>query len=334
VNRKNRLAVLFFLVVSVGLAEEPKCAKARFVSPSYSFGSVLFGQKIAHTFLIENTGDAPLSISEVVSHCPCVHAKFDKLIGPGKTGSVSVELDTSKLEGSVFMNVAIRSNDAERPLNAVEMKGFVRGPLALVPRDNFTLTTVSGQDKEQEFQLENNRAQSLRVLRVDSTDKTFAPSLTNVDAGKVFHLSVKADGHSAVGLHRGVVRIHTSDPSHAVIPVNFALVVMSDVIAEPSAVYLPALKQADARKGASSAHWNFVIKSIRGQTFKIVSVTSEAAFLEAHEYSISEATSHTLFVVLKSNELAKGRTIAKLHVKTSLPDAQDLLVPVWVEVEQ
>ena len=66
---------------------------------------------------------------------------------------------------------------------------------------------------------------------------------------------------------------------------------------------------------------------------RIVSVTSDVPFVHAWNQARSDGSSYEVFVEIRPNDVLRpGRTITNLHVKTSLPDAQDVKVPVWVEV--
>jgi hypothetical protein len=73
---------------------------------------------------------------------------------------------------------------------------------------------------------------------------------------------------------------------------------------------------------------------VRNRPFNIESITSDLPFVHARSEARSGAGSFDVFVEIGPNELLRpGRTISNLHVKTSLPDAQDVRIPVWIEVK-
>jgi len=62
-------------------------AKMTFKTTSYDFGTVKEGAEVKHTFVFENTGKAPLLISDARSTCGCTVPQWPKNpIPPGETG--------------------------------------------------------------------------------------------------------------------------------------------------------------------------------------------------------------------------------------------------------
>ena len=305
----------------------------RIEEPKLDFGAIVFGQPVSHTFVVSNQGGSPLLLQEVVSKCDCFHATFEKTIAPGQTGRIETSIDTSQLQGPVFLTVVIRSNDPVRKIATLEIKGFVNGPIMLLPRDHLDLTTVAGENREQVLFLEVNRKRPLKVRGVESTSTVFAPSWEASTPGRRYRIVVKANGSQAPGLHRGTIRIRTDDKQLPIVPVECSLLVLSSVAAEPGTLFLPPLGQEEARKGKSEKSWKVVVRNLRNRPFTIVSVTSDVPFVHAWNQARSDGSSYEVFVEIRPNDVLRpGRTITNLHVKTSLPDGQDVKVPVWVEV--
>ena len=76
-----------------------------------------------------------------------------------------------------------------------------------------------------------------------------------------------------------------------------------------------------------------MLKNLRGRSFAVEEVRSDASFLGTRVRMLPDGKSYDLFVELLPNEVLRpGRSVVTLHVKTNLPDAQDVKVPVWVEV--
>ena len=313
-------------------ASEPKI---KVEGPRLDFGTVVFGQRISHAFTVRNEGDAPLVLQEVASPCECFHADFDKKIGPGQTGRINVEIDTADLKGPVFLTVMVRTNDSQRRVAPIEIQGFVNGPVMLLPQDHLNVTAIQGEDKDQVLTLEVNRKVPLKVKSIESTSAVFAPTLETIVPGKRYRITVRANGKQPVGLHSGTIRIRTDDAKQPVIAIECALLVISSVVVEPSALYLPPLDQDEARKGTGKKNWTVALKNVRNRPFAIVAVTSDLPFIRAWSEARPDATSQEILVAVDRNDFLKpGKTISKVHVKTSLPDAQDVQIPVWVEVRQ
>jgi hypothetical protein len=335
-NRFHRLSHPLFGIVACLFAHPAAAADAPRIAiekPTLDFGSVVFGKKLTHALVVRNTGGSPLQIQEVTSRCECFRATFDETIAPGKSGRIRVEVDTSAQQGPVLLTVRVRSNDPARPTARVEIKALVKGPITLLPRDHLDLTTVSGQDQEGAVELEIHRKDALQVTAVESDSAVFVPRLEKPSPGRRYRIVVKASGSQPVGMHSGTIRILTADKDRPVIPLRCSLLVVSSVAVEPDTLFLQSLSQDEARRGLAKDRWKVVVKNLRGRSFALEDVKSDASFVRTRVHMLPDGKSYDLFVELLPNDVLRpGRSVVTLHLKTNLPDAQDVKVPVWVEV--
>lgn len=99
--------------VIVSNVEAPKLI---FAENTHDFGSVKEGDKVDYTFKYKNTGKSVLEIKEVKTSCGCTAALIsDKLLEPGKEGTLKVELDTKGRSGKMSREVTVISTDPEEP---------------------------------------------------------------------------------------------------------------------------------------------------------------------------------------------------------------------------
>jgi len=62
----------------------------------YDFKKVIQGKDVIHSFTFRNTGDAPGTITRIASSCGCTVADVsDKVIPPGKSGTIKTSFDSS-----------------------------------------------------------------------------------------------------------------------------------------------------------------------------------------------------------------------------------------------
>jgi hypothetical protein len=104
--------------------------------PGYSFGEVWAGEKIEHTYVIRNTGTAPLLIpaNGVRPSCGCtVAGKFDDKIEPGQEGRIPVALNTEHQRGQVAKQVTVESNDPITPRLVLTLSGSVKTAVSMDP---------------------------------------------------------------------------------------------------------------------------------------------------------------------------------------------------------
>ena len=92
-----------------------------FEESSKDFGDITQGDKVEHIFKLENTGNAPLIISNVAATCGCTVPNWPKEpIAPGKTAQIKVSFNSAGKMGKQNSVVRIYSNATE-PIEKVSM---------------------------------------------------------------------------------------------------------------------------------------------------------------------------------------------------------------------
>lgn len=82
--------------------------------PLHDFGEVKEGEHVTHDYVILNSGDAPLKITNVRASCGCTAAMPDKNeIAPGETVKIKVDFNTENRSGPQKKYVYIFTNDPE-----------------------------------------------------------------------------------------------------------------------------------------------------------------------------------------------------------------------------
>ncbi len=125
--KKLAFLMAMVLVVFAAKAQEAKEQPAKngpvitFEESSKDFGDIKQGDKVEHTFKLENTGNAPLVISNVAATCGCTVPKWPKEpIAPGKTAEIKVSFNSAGKMGKQNSVVRIYSNATE-PIEKVSM---------------------------------------------------------------------------------------------------------------------------------------------------------------------------------------------------------------------
>lgn len=88
----------------------------RVTDSTHSFGEIVDGDKVNHTYIVENVGDKPLFIASVQTSCGCTVPKFsEEPILPGQTGTVLLEFNSDGKRGNVQKKALIVANAANAP---------------------------------------------------------------------------------------------------------------------------------------------------------------------------------------------------------------------------
>lgn len=109
----NAAAFLLMLVFCVS-AQNGATPKLSIPALEHSFGSVKAGTPLTYSFVVKNEGKVDLEIKSVAPSCGCTTSKYDKVIAPGKTGSVTLEVaKTDGYKGEVSKTASVTTNDPE-----------------------------------------------------------------------------------------------------------------------------------------------------------------------------------------------------------------------------
>lgn len=114
---KVSFSLLFVLMAALGtafLTAKPNTAQSSESAPEitvresvYDFKTLMEGEEAVHTFVVENTGNAPFVIEKIKTTCGCATADYTRgEIAPGTEGEVILKLDTKGYGGLKLTKVA------------------------------------------------------------------------------------------------------------------------------------------------------------------------------------------------------------------------------------
>ena len=108
-----------------GLSKNIKVPQLTIYSPIFDFGEVNEGEKLEHTFLIKNTGEANLIISSAKTSCGCTVPKFpQEPILPNQQSEVIVVFNTKGKFGKQNKTVTLLTNTVPRA-KVLTIKGYI-----------------------------------------------------------------------------------------------------------------------------------------------------------------------------------------------------------------
>jgi Protein of unknown function (DUF1573). len=118
---------LLFLILGVmaisvnaqnAAAPQPVTETLTVKETTYDFGKLQQGRPVTHTFLITNTGTAPLLLTNVQASCGCTTPEWTKeAIQPGATSTIKVGYNAAT-EGYFNKTITIQyDNDKTKVLN-------------------------------------------------------------------------------------------------------------------------------------------------------------------------------------------------------------------------
>ncbi len=118
--------LIFFALMLLSLHVMAQQADIQFEKTTHDFGEVAEqGGKVSYRFVVTNTGQGPLIISQVNASCGCTTPGWTKEpIAPGEKGFIMAEYDPRNRPGNFQKSLTVISNTTQ-PTNVLYIKGNV-----------------------------------------------------------------------------------------------------------------------------------------------------------------------------------------------------------------
>jgi hypothetical protein len=312
------LALLAVLLVTTTLLAQAGKPKATPVEPIKDLGVVPKGDKVAHDFVIRNEGSSPLEITDVRATCGCTVADYDKVIAPGQTGKVHVEVDTTTFNGPIAKGVTVFTNDPENAQIELTIRAKVEPYIQARP-GYARYITVQGEEKTGTIAqtIASPEGTPFDVVKVDSpypflttTFREAKPEERIADSqGKQWRIEMALSNDAPVGALADHVRITTTHPKQKLVTIPVSgfvrpVIAVTPDVAEFGQIELrePLIRTLNVR--------NFATEPI-----KITAVEGNLPGLKTAIEPIQEGREYQVRVTL-SPDMAKGPFNGKLTLRT------------------
>ncbi len=315
-------------------------------------------------FIIENRGDADLSITEVRLSCGCTKYLWGaragtkhkamppkkkhpekKVIPPGKKERLTIVLDvvdSMTPSGDDFYDskVRIHSNDPEKPLYVLSLRG--RRALAFSAPEQLSLGNVRlGQGKTLTFQVKRiKRARPIRrikraksdIVGITSTAPFISAGITKRPTGRentyTIEVAVLKDAPAGVIDHR--LTFSTNDARQK----SFAVQLTGKVIADIDVSVERILFGPVSRKTQPSREI-FITQGLRsdGKDLQILDAKIDSKHVSIETEAVKKGARYRLRVKLKP-DAPVGTLIAKLVISTNKDGFKTIEIPVFALVRE
>ena len=109
---KQIIFIFMAILLATGMASAQKKAVIAADETSHDFGQIKEADgKFSATFVVKNTGDAPLAITRVIASCGCTTPEWTKEpIAPGASGNIKITYDPKGRPGPFSKTISVYSN--------------------------------------------------------------------------------------------------------------------------------------------------------------------------------------------------------------------------------
>jgi Protein of unknown function (DUF1573) len=188
-------------------AAEPRATAGE---TSFDFGKIYEDRVLTHTFVIKNTGTAPLNIEDVDPDCACTVPSYDKTIPPGGQGDITLTIKPFSVIHQFKKETKVRVNDPERPLLLLTLTGVAQPFIEIQPNHIVRLRGAPGDDIRGQVRFISHLPTPFKITQFrttipDKIEVTLKPEVPD----KVYVLEVRNKNQQA-GPYAGLVELFTN----------------------------------------------------------------------------------------------------------------------------
>jgi len=177
---------------------------------AFDFGKITEDRPLTHTFVIKNTGTAPLQIEDVDPDCACTVPKYDKTIPPGGQGDITLTIKPFSVIHRFKKETKVRLNDPDQTLIVLTMTGVAQPFIEIQPSHIVRLRGASGDDIRGQVRFISHLPTPFKITEYrttipDKIEVTLKPEVPD----KVYVLEVRPKGQVS-GAFAGVIELSTN----------------------------------------------------------------------------------------------------------------------------
>jgi hypothetical protein len=207
------LLLLWAGVIAWGALPSPAAAaapQAAVPETAFDFGTITEDRPLTHTFVIQNTGTAPLVIEDVDPDCACTVPKYDQSIPAGGQGGITLTIKPFSVIHRFKKETKVRLNDPDQPMVYLTMTGVAQPFIEIQPSHIVRLRGASGDDIRGKVRFISHLSTPFRITEYrtnipDKIEVTIKPEAPD----KVYVLEVRPKGQQS-GAFAGVIELFTN----------------------------------------------------------------------------------------------------------------------------
>jgi hypothetical protein len=184
--------------------------RAELSETSYDFGQVREDMTLVHDFIVKNLGNENLQIVLVDPDCACTVAKYDKVIPPGGTGKITLQIQPFSVVHGFKKKTYVRFNSSDPSSVNLVLTGNAQKSIEIEPSHIVRFRGTPKDDLTAQVKLTSYLPFPWEITKVENfqPDK-FNATLKTEKPGKVYVLEVRnkslEEGHYA-----GMVQLSTN----------------------------------------------------------------------------------------------------------------------------
>jgi Protein of unknown function (DUF1573) len=194
------------------MASSPATAAPRVELPetTHDFGKVFEDKELTYTFIIKNTGDAPLHIKDIDPDCACTAANYDRIISPGGQGKITLTIAPFSVLRQFAKHTKVFFNDPDRPQETLTLTGRGEPIIEIQPHHIIRFQGDAGEELKAQVRFLSHLNIPWEISEVTTDIPQYIEvKLRPEERGKSYILEVKNKSHEA-GHYAGKIEMKTN----------------------------------------------------------------------------------------------------------------------------
>jgi len=198
---------LLLSALAPGAAAAPQTT---LLETQHDFGEVFEDRQLSHTFVIKNSGDAPLEILKVDPDCACTVPRYDRTIPPRGQGEVTLTIKPYSVVRQFRKETRIFTNDREQAEFSLVLTGTAKPFIEIQPSHIIRLRGAPGDNLQGQVRFTSHLPGPFKITdyRTNIPDK-IEVNLKAVEPDRVYVLEVKNKSQNS-GPYAGLVELTTT----------------------------------------------------------------------------------------------------------------------------
>jgi hypothetical protein len=205
------LLAMLLLLQGLALVSDAQAEpKAEVPETSHDFGQVREDMTLVHDFAVKNTGNENLQILLVDPDCACTVAKYDKVIPPGGTGKVTLQIQPFSVVHAFKKKTYVRFNSPDPSSVTLVVTGNAQKSIDIQPSHIVRFRGAPKDDLTAQIKLTSHLPFPWEITKIkNSQPDKYDATLKTEKPGKEYVLEVKnkslEEGHYA-----GMIQLSTN----------------------------------------------------------------------------------------------------------------------------
>lgn len=306
-----------------------KAPQISFPEREFDFGTISQQSRVSHTFVVQNTGDAPLKLISAKGSCGCTAALIsDDLIPPGGEGKIEVTFSTGHRKGQQSKTVTVASNDPVTPSATVHISAVVETHFGFHSSSLYMDKVRPGQTVSKVTYLEVKDPRGVEVTNIEtSAENITARVLDDPQSSEEGRIPIEITVKPGLpfGRYNGSITVTSNVDSLPSATLQITGAVVGDVDVDPETIRFVIMKSAE--NSVVPAYEKVKVTNYaEGRALNITGIVDPEGILDIEKQIVREGEEYTLLIKPRNPEMITDSRGGTIRITTDNPDQKELMV--------